>query len=521
MYKFIICLLLCRVIGARKVAKPLRSGAAHIFSRHAQGKASLVKFPGISSSSEDGIGIKDFFPTYCDAWSVSPTEMVHIRSRGGASSGITYAHHQQILLGVPVYGGDVVVAHTSHHKRVLRARGHPIPSYLFDKGQNDSKPSLTEADVLKSIETAIAMHFGYGEPSSTGASSWHQGHLPTPRALHPKVSQHTSRLVWYRRGLSRGTVYGGILLAYVVTADALVAGNDGTVQHVIVSAVVCADTGKIESFNDQRGIMKGNNRRLHDHSLYAASTAAREREVTMPPQRHIKKHHHHHQQRRTMRGQEDRGRRMQASVSNLPIQVYDCNGDIACSTASALLVYDSDRGDDIALATSQVQTMVRSTAETANLVKSVSGGLIENFKRDDSRTFKWVTKVNLPEENAYYFRDEIVFGTGFDVDDVIAHEWMHGYTAYGCDYLYEFQPGALNEALSDIIGESVDLLNNVFDGEERSEEVTRSTSSDECTAEYHGGSSGSDLSRRWIVGEDIPLYPKAFRDMYLVSAADD
>ncbi len=45
-------------------------------------------------------------------------------------------------------------------------------------------------------------------------------------------------------------------------------------------------------------------------------------------------------------------------------------------------------------------------------------------------------------------------------DDIVAHEWTHIYTAYTDGLVYAYQPGALNESYSDIIGETVDLLNN-------------------------------------------------------------
>ena len=45
------------------------------------------------------------------------------------------------------------------------------------------------------------------------------------------------------------------------------------------------------------------------------------------------------------------------------------------------------------------------------------------------------------------------------VDDVIVHELTHGYTQETDGLIYQWQPGALNEAYSDIFGETVDLLN--------------------------------------------------------------
>jgi hypothetical protein len=44
-------------------------------------------------------------------------------------------------------------------------------------------------------------------------------------------------------------------------------------------------------------------------------------------------------------------------------------------------------------------------------------------------------------------------------DDVTAHEWAHAYTEWTHGLIYQWQPGALNEAYSDIFGELVDQLN--------------------------------------------------------------
>jgi hypothetical protein len=48
---------------------------------------------------------------------------------------------------------------------------------------------------------------------------------------------------------------------------------------------------------------------------------------------------------------------------------------------------------------------------------------------------------------------------GVSPDDVVGHEWTHAYTQFTHNLIYQWQPGALNEAYSDIFGEVVDLLN--------------------------------------------------------------
>lgn len=44
-------------------------------------------------------------------------------------------------------------------------------------------------------------------------------------------------------------------------------------------------------------------------------------------------------------------------------------------------------------------------------------------------------------------------------DDTVAHEWSHAYTEYTSGLIYQWQSGALNESMSDVFGETVDLVN--------------------------------------------------------------
>jgi Zn-dependent metalloprotease len=61
--------------------------------------------------------------------------------------------------------------------------------------------------------------------------------------------------------------------------------------------------------------------------------------------------------------------------------------------------------------------------------------------------------------NASWNGTFISFCPGTTTDDVTAHEWGHAYTQYTHGLIYAWQPGALNEAYSDIWGEIVDAIN--------------------------------------------------------------
>lgn len=64
---------------------------------------------------------------------------------------------------------------------------------------------------------------------------------------------------------------------------------------------------------------------------------------------------------------------------------------------------------------------------------------------------------------------------GVTGDDTVAHEWGHAYTEYTSGLIYQWQSGAMNEAYSDIWGETVDMLNDRHNegGETQADPVLR------------------------------------------------
>ena len=62
--------------------------------------------------------------------------------------------------------------------------------------------------------------------------------------------------------------------------------------------------------------------------------------------------------------------------------------------------------------------------------------------------------------NASWNGTFISFCPGITTDDVTGHEWGHAYTEYTDGLIYAWQPGALNEAASDVFGETVDQMNS-------------------------------------------------------------
>ncbi len=79
-------------------------------------------------------------------------------------------------------------------------------------------------------------------------------------------------------------------------------------------------------------------------------------------------------------------------------------------------------------------------------------------------------------------------------DDVVGHEWGHAYTEFAGHLLFAWQAGAINEAYSDIWGETIDLLNS---GEVASPART------DCGD-----------SERWLIAEEATALDGAIRDMW-------
>lgn len=103
------------------------------------------------------------------------------------------------------------------------------------------------------------------------------------------------------------------------------------------------------------------------------------------------------------------------------------------------------------------------------------------------------TNISCP--NATWNGSSTNFCTGYGTDDIVAHEWAHAYTEYSSNLIYAWQAGAMNEAFSDIWGETVDLLNTI--GNDSGDNTPRTA----CAS-----------SIRWALGEDLTA--NGIRDMW-------
>ena len=70
-----------------------------------------------------------------------------------------------------------------------------------------------------------------------------------------------------------------------------------------------------------------------------------------------------------------------------------------------------------------------------------------------------------PLNNAYFSpftpatASQMFIGQGVGSDDIMGHELTHGVTMFESGLVYQNESGAMNESLSDVFGDSVDLVN--------------------------------------------------------------
>ena len=145
-----------------------------------------------------------------------------------------------------------------------------------------------------------------------------------------------------------------------------------------------------------------------------------------------------------------------------------------------------------------VAPFVRSEGDPASLIDDVNdaydfAGITYDFfaalgrdSIDDAgmpliSTVRYCEGGTCPFNNAFWDGSQMTYGPTYAAaDDVVAHELTHGVTEFTANLLYWYQSGAINEAMSDIMGEFVDLANpGVGDREDTAE-------------------------NRWLMGEDLP-----------------
>lgn len=146
--------------------------------------------------------------------------------------------------------------------------------------------------------------------------------------------------------------------------------------------------------------------------------------------------------------------------------------------------------------------------ESYNLFGSMAGRDSYNNAGAMMRTVNNDPGISCP--NANWNGTSTNYCTGVTSDDVVSHEWGHAYTEYTSNLIYAWQPGAMNESYSDIWGETVDLING------RGSDTPggpRASDGSACST-LGAGTPSTDVTYRWLMGEDSTAFGGAIRDLW-------
>ena len=104
------------------------------------------------------------------------------------------------------------------------------------------------------------------------------------------------------------------------------------------------------------------------------------------------------------------------------------------------------------------QNEVLGTAESYWMFRNTFGYDAWDGNGGTMRTVNNDPRINCPNANWNGYSTN--YCNGVTGDDTVAHEWAHAYTESTSGLIYQWQSGAMNEAYSDIWGETVDMLND-------------------------------------------------------------
>jgi Zn-dependent metalloprotease len=136
-------------------------------------------------------------------------------------------------------------------------------------------------------------------------------------------------------------------------------------------------------------------------------------------------------------------------------RAYDAAGATAPGPSYPASPYWAE-GQAFPTASTEANNMITASRETYDLYRQAFGR--DSFDGAGARMDSIFNRGNACP-NASWNGTFISFCPGLTTDDVTAHEWSHAYTEYTHGLIYAWQPGALNEAYSDIFGETVDRIN--------------------------------------------------------------
>ena len=107
----------------------------------------------------------------------------------------------------------------------------------------------------------------------------------------------------------------------------------------------------------------------------------------------------------------------------------------------------------------EINELISATGDIHDLMANLTAGQYLSFDGEGAVMHSIYDSDSIDCPNAVESNGMTSYCDGMVSDDVVAHEWTHAYTEWTHRLIYQWQPGALNEAYSDIYGELADQLN--------------------------------------------------------------
>ena len=495
-----------------------------IYDRSHLGRTSKVSFP---ADLHENNNVDNFFDVFVKFLGNIRRKHMNLRHKVETVTGdYVFEHYDQYLNGHKVYGGEIILhkqnvgsghghsnGNGNGHGNILHARGNTLP-----RDKSDKLLKLKISGVLDDEENV--------EPQLDESSAVEHLRFVLSRKVNKNVDSidieiQSSESTWYRVYLPNGSFDNDdVTLAYhligkVVSKDSKrlsYGGRKVSLGLYSFESFVDADTGRVLKLRDTTiGGMKDESVKMSNTPEDVTSSHLRK------STRKINKDDSAKSNRRLL---------SQPDLSGMKLVVVDCQGSSNSNLWS--IIFDSAQ-HDLNAQDEQTKLALYTTGQTVNFFNSISNQdrVAPEKLRSNPNTY-YVVYRNWYERNAFFAPDSVdyasVYHDSFLTDDVVGHEWMHAYTEYsGAPLIYEFQSGALNEALSDIFGESIDIENEAITGNQDDNMVnSRNSAGTECVAGHYNSNVWPSYtetgSERFIMGEEIDNGGSSgntgIRDMY-------
>ncbi|MBJ7357991.1 M4 family metallopeptidase [Nocardioides sp.] len=338
---------------------------------------------------------------------------------------------------------------------IVRSTAGDVTFVGTPAGQRVDNPAVTPAT---SVRAAAAAHVArYGPALGTGRKG-------TTLREHRVLATDAGHTVRFRQEVDGLPVLGGDVVVSLgkdrELASLLSTMSTATeVQAARVSVDAAATTARLVAGRGRAAVVTSSGRWLLDPAVIGMSSrdGARgvwrftvdagldlDREVFVDDQTGapLLSFDNHHQANRIV-------------CDNANVQLNPNSPDVPCTTP---VRSEGDAPTGIA----DVDDVYTFVGATSDLYQSIGVDLTDMIGKDVGGTKKISSTVRIcysgtcPYANAFWNGTEMYYGTGLTVDDVTGHELTHGVTDRTSELLYWGQSGAINESISDIMGEIVD-----------------------------------------------------------------